>query len=624
MPRKGRLYIQGLPQLIQLVGHNHVSVFVDEEDYRVFLQCVDKALSLYHCELHAYTLLPHELFFLLTPASKNDLSRFIQHIGRSYVHYYNQKYQRTGTLWESRYRSGLIEPTAYLLLTQQFIETYTKISKQSGISWSSYAHSVGREHQDRITPHAEYLSLGESPQQRAMQYSYFLQTPFSLTLYERMMACLQQNCVLGTQQFCQEMEAIVQRSVRPRKIGRPRKYFYNKVADWVWLEHHASKFLQRYCYNEIRLPLLEQTKLLDASYELISDEVDDSNHYKSLLRNEGTVGTLRAVSENLSLQNTSKLWYLGAMFRKLELDDYVEQYHQLGVEAFGYEDIDIELEQFMLQSDIFKALQLTSNVELRINTVGTREEFNQFRQALRDYYQPFISFFEKEHWKEWLRDTPEKLLNAQSFVFSALKEKAPSLISYLSNTSLNRFERLIIALRQLNIPFTLDPFLYPANSYCHTIFEWHSDKLAGESLVCRGGRYDDSASDLLRKPMFAYGFAFMFEPLMSLIKMTHEHLLEQRLTYLVVIPKSSLDHHFAFHIGQILRSAFPQISITNDYSYMKLSMCEQNARKLGCRFIALVSANEQELIELIDLEKGTTKEVNSNKMINTISSSLNL
>lgn len=113
MPRRERLYFSGLPQLIKLNGHNHQKLFQEEEDYSRFLNCVDKSLKSYCCELHAYSFQADVVLLLLTPKSKEDLSRFIQHIGRQYVPYYNNKYQRSGALWERRYNSCLIEANSY-------------------------------------------------------------------------------------------------------------------------------------------------------------------------------------------------------------------------------------------------------------------------------------------------------------------------------------------------------------------------------------------------------------------------------------------------------------------------------------------------------------------------------
>lgn len=630
MPRKSRLYVQGLPQLIQLVGHNHIDIFMDDDDYQFFLECVDKALEKYHCQLHAYTLKPQELFFLLTPQTKADLSRFIQHIGCGYAHYYNHKYQRTGTLWESRYRSCLIEPAAYFLLVQQFIEMHS-VSTQLSYKWSSYSHHTGREFLPRITPHAEYLALGKDDKQRAIQYRYFLQTPFNASLFEKIHLCLQQSCVLGTSQFCQKIEAIVQHSVRPRKTGRPRKYFYNHVSDWVWLEQRASKLLARYCYDEIRLPLLEDRNMIEHEVDFMSKQNTKNvlcHDHATLLRYEGTTGLLRSLSQHQNLQNTTKLWYLGEMFRRSngQFCEHVEEYHQLGVESFGYENSDIELEQFMLQYDMFKAWQIDAYVELQINTVGTMQEFASYRKALHDYYAPFKLFFEQEEWHEWLQYTPEKLLNAPGFAFNTLKEKAPSLIAYLSTKSLARFESLIDSLRKLNIPYSLAPALFPSNNYCHTIFEWHSDALKNTSLVCRGGRYDDSASTLLKMPVHAYGFAFMLESVMELIKITHDRLSENRLTDIVIIPKSYDAHEMTFYVGQKLRQTFPLLSITTDFSSMKLDVCQQNAKRLGSRFLLLVSSNDTELIEFVDLEKEKEKRKHAklNEVISLIISHLNL
>lgn len=624
MPRKNRLFLQGMPQLIQIVGHNHDTVFMDEDDYQMFLTCLDQALALYHCPLHAYTLLRNELYLLITPATKTDLSRLIQHIGRSYVHYYNQKYHRTGTLWESRYRSCLVEPGTYVLLTQQFVESCAKVAyHEQQWRWSSYLHSTGERFQERLTPHQEYLALGKTPDERAIKYRQFLQTPFGTKFVEQITACLHQNCVLGTPQFCQKVEGIIQRPVRPRKIGRPRKYFDNQIADWVWVEQHISTRLQHYCYQEIRLPLLDETGQLRAFFDIESQQENPPPTASLLaLRDEGTLGVLRAIKDHPALQTESKLWYLGTMFRGSESTEMPEEYHQIGVEAIGFSSIDIELEHFMLQYDVLKSLKLAPHVTLQINTAGNWVEFNQFRQALRTYYQPFIPFFEQAQWRDWYDKTPEKLLTIDNPFFNTLKDKAPLLVSYLSAESLHRFEHVVESLKRLGIPYSWVTNLYPEHRYCHTFYAWHCTLAGEDAVICRGGRYDDSASDILHKTTYASGFAFMLEPLIALIKQAHVYTLTHRSVFLTIMPKHKDDNATAFQIGQTLRKAFPRLSMINDYANMKLATRFENAKKRGCRYILEVCEDEGEDLILYDLEKNKETRSQLNQMIKIIGKDL--
>lgn len=627
MSRKERVYIPGLPQLIQLKGHNHDVIFIDEQDCHVFLNSLDKALSLYSCELHAYSLHAKQFFLLLTPQTKSDLSRLIQHVGRSYVSYFNKKNQRSGALWEGRYNSCLIEPGAYLLFVQQFVDVGVK-DKDCLLNWSSYRHNIGEEKIARITAHEEYLKLGRNASEQALQYRRFIQAALSPAILQKIDSCLSQNCVLGTPQYCQQLEISLHRRVRPRHCGRPRKYYHNQVMDWAWLESQASQLLGRYCYQEIRLPLLERWgESLKQIPDFAQDEAGEcqvSTENPTLLRREGTLGCLRALKEHQDLQSTSKLWYLGAMFRApKEQRVHIEQYQQLGVEAFGYPRVDIELEHFVLQYDFFKSLRLDSYIELKINTLGTAQEFFAFRQALRQYYQPFIPFF-NEQWIDWLANKPEKLLQSTDNFLATLRSQAPELNTFISASSRQRFASLSDALTRVGIPFAVDTALYPANAYCHTIFEWHSDKLEEATLLCRGGRYDHSASELLGREIFAYGFAFMLEPLMRLQQLTRKNQFEPHMNDVVIISQSWAARAHALDMGRKLRTAFPQLSIVNDCSEMRISASKRNAERQGGRFIIIVPQDDPAVqMEIYDKTRQKTQVGNINTMIGILSQSLN-
>lgn len=112
MPRKNRLFIQGLPHLVRLRGHNSQPLFLEPADYQYCLTCLDKALQEYDVNLHGYSLNADQVLLLLSAADKQQLGRFMQQLGRSYVPFYNHKYQRRGALWESRYDSCPLERAA--------------------------------------------------------------------------------------------------------------------------------------------------------------------------------------------------------------------------------------------------------------------------------------------------------------------------------------------------------------------------------------------------------------------------------------------------------------------------------------------------------------------------------
>jgi REP element-mobilizing transposase RayT len=123
VPKKERLFIPDLPQLIAFKGNNNEAVFRDQEDYQFFLSCLKKGIAQHAISLHAFSLLRSQIYLLLSAKDLDALSRLTQYLGRCYVGYFNQRHQRSGSLWEGRYRSCNIEASSYFLLCQKYVET---------------------------------------------------------------------------------------------------------------------------------------------------------------------------------------------------------------------------------------------------------------------------------------------------------------------------------------------------------------------------------------------------------------------------------------------------------------------------------------------------------------------
>ncbi|WP_227543294.1 transposase [Raoultella ornithinolytica] len=119
MPRKNRLFIDGIPHLVKLSGHNDEVIFKDDEDISNLYHCVDNALAIYSIKLHAYSLSLQKITLLLSAPDKESLGRFMQHLGKGYAHDFNHRHQRHGTLWDSRYDCSPVEPNAYFLLVKK-------------------------------------------------------------------------------------------------------------------------------------------------------------------------------------------------------------------------------------------------------------------------------------------------------------------------------------------------------------------------------------------------------------------------------------------------------------------------------------------------------------------------
>ena len=619
MPRRARIYFPDQPQLIKLMGHNHTELFREAEDYTRFLIALDKSLELYDCKLHAYSLAKQEILFLLTPGSKEALSHFMQHLGRQYTPYYNNKYQRTGALWAHRYNNCLIEASSYFLLISKYVDMHLfmkKYDNQQNLIISSYAHNTGQHFTPRITAHECYLQLGKTHQERALHYQHVLYTPISQPIIELIQTCLNQNLILGTNQYCQKLASEMNRILHPHRSGRPRKYYNNSEYDWAYLENHAIRIMKSYSYQEIRLPIIKyQDDYTNKStpFEFGNYSAQKFNtHESTFLRYEGTIECLRAIAQFRTLPSRSKLWYIGTMFRNLPSKG-IEQSHQFGVEAFGYDNTDIELEHLIIQYDFFDLLGLSKNVILNINTIGSTSEFSNFRQALRSYYQNFTPLF-NQSWLTKIDDNPEQLLSVHEDILIFINKSAPRLTDFISESSRKRFNKLLNELNILNIPYNFTPDLYPVNNYCHTLFEWRSIYLDNQNdLLCRGGRYDTYASEVLNKPLPSCGFAFMLDPIVSLIRKCNKQSSKCHID-VTIIPSSQHATIRALMLGRYLRNTFPHSTIENDCSGMKTHVCYKNAKRKGSHFILLVPPDGDTQLELTDMHNGTAQSINESNL----------
>lgn len=443
MPRKERLFILGLPQIIQLQGHNKCDLFVDDEDYDYFLQCIDNAITRYGGELHCYCLLASKVQLLITPKTKENIGALIQHVGRRYVPYFNKKYQRSGSLWEGRYKSCLVEPKNYLLPSMHYIESGGTLltGTAADYPWSSYRHNAGLNSLLRIVPHLGYTELGKTSQQCSEAYRRFSQKSLSRYILQRITDCIRQNTLLGMATFCQQLEHQLQGNVRPRKRGRPRKHYNVSEQQLNFIEEKIRFLCQQYSYTEIKLPLIQDASLTPEllNFSMNPQRLASSNH-QTILSSDGSLSCLQFVNQHTELLQGSKIWYQGPIFRHTsDQHEVLEQYVQVGVEAFGWEDDAIVAEQLQLQYELFKVLELDKDVELRINHIGSLEEFAMFRKALRTYFQPFAILFDLQR-QAWLQTIPEHLLIDYPIEFEPIIKLAPKLSDYLTPSSVVRFQ----------------------------------------------------------------------------------------------------------------------------------------------------------------------------------------
>ena len=225
MARKPRFNVVGNPQHIIQRGNNRQVTFFAEDDYRFYLECLEEAAKKYDGSIHAYVLMTNHVHLLMTPGQTDSLSRIMQSVGRRYVQYINYTYKRSGTLWEGRYKASLVQSEQYLLACMRYIELNPvracMVDYPADYRWSSY-RANGHGAQDRLlTPHTEYQSLGETPEQKQEAYRALFRSQLDPQILAEMRTALNGELVTGSERFKAEIEMALGRRVQPGRRGRP-------------------------------------------------------------------------------------------------------------------------------------------------------------------------------------------------------------------------------------------------------------------------------------------------------------------------------------------------------------------------------------------------------------------
>lgn len=226
MARKPRFNLPGIPQHVIQRGNNKEPCFYSEDDYRRYLQDLHEAAITNHAAIHAYVLMTNHVHLLVTPAQPYSVTHMMQDLGRKYVPYINRRYKRTGTLWEGRYKSSLVDSEAYLLTCMRYIEmnpVRAGMTQHPGeYHWSSYASNAQTTASDLIRPHPLYLSLGKTDAERAKAYRNLFRDHIGQKEVLDIRESLNQELVLGREDFKDKVEKMQNRQVRIGQSGRPR------------------------------------------------------------------------------------------------------------------------------------------------------------------------------------------------------------------------------------------------------------------------------------------------------------------------------------------------------------------------------------------------------------------
>ncbi len=227
MPRAPRLVVAGYPHHVILRGNNKSAVFFSDKDRRFFIDCLKESMVKEHSRIYAYCLMTNHVHLLVAPFKEDSLAAIMQSLGRRYVRYVNSNHNRTGTLWEGRYKSSLVDTDKYLLACSRYIElnpVRAKIVRNpTEYNWSSYRFKDGSSEEEFIDMDPSYLGLGSTKEGRQEKYKKFVSETVSDSEL-RMIRSVTQRCgIMGTSDFSDRVCSMIGRKMSLKPRGRPKK-----------------------------------------------------------------------------------------------------------------------------------------------------------------------------------------------------------------------------------------------------------------------------------------------------------------------------------------------------------------------------------------------------------------
>jgi putative transposase len=225
MPRPSRLILPGVAVHVIQRGNNRVACFRHENDYLMYLAHLRQLAEKYDCAVHAYCLMTNHVHLLMTPGAAGACTGLMRDLGQRYVQYFNRRHERTGTLWEGRFRSCIAESAQYVLGCYRYIELNAvragMVDHPTGYLWSSYAVNSGMRADPLITAHAEFTALAADPDSRYAAYRGLFEQRLEPLLQKAIRDATNAGYPLASDAFKAVVLAPLGHRTEPGKAGRP-------------------------------------------------------------------------------------------------------------------------------------------------------------------------------------------------------------------------------------------------------------------------------------------------------------------------------------------------------------------------------------------------------------------
>jgi len=369
---------------------------------------------------------------------------------------------------------------------------------------------------------------------------------------------------------------------------------------WQAVESALKKVLTSYGYQEIRFPIVEKTELFCRSIGEVTDIVEkemytfaDRNGDNLTLRPEGTAGCVRAAMQNGMLNQTQRLWYMGPMFRhERPQKGRYRQFHQVGVEAYGFNGPDIDAEMILMTARLWKVLGL-KGASLQINSLGSTEARLAYRDVLVAYFEQHQTALDEDSQRR-LHTNPLRILDSKNPAMQPLNDAAPKLIDHLDDESRQEFTILCQTLDNAGLAYEINPRLVRGlDYYGKTVFEWVTDQLGSQGTICAGGRYDGLVAQLGGKGATAIGFAIGIERLISLLEATDSlPEIEAIDVYLVAVGDAAASQSLL--LAEQLRDQLPDLKLITHCGGGSFKNQFKRADRSGARWTFILGDDEIE------------------------------
>ena len=379
---------------------------------------------------------------------------------------------------------------------------------------------------------------------------------------------------------------------------------------WEYFENTVNEWLSAYGYQNIRMPIVEQTDLFVRSIGKVTDIVekemytfvDHLNGDSLTLRPEGTASCVRAVlAHNLLYQRPQRLYYSGPMFRhERPQKGRYRQFHQIGVEALGFAGPDIDAEHIVMCARLWDKLGI-SGVRLEIGTLGSAASRALHRTRLIKYFERHLTDLDDDA-RRRLYSNPLRILDSKNPAMREIVAEAPKLIEDLDEESCAHFEALQTILRNQGIDFEVNLQLVRGLDYYNrTVFEWVTDKLGAQGTVCAGGRYDGLVAQIGGSSKYsapACGFAMGIERLLTLMQDCGADI-SPPMPDAYVVHQGEAATNFAWKTVEFLRNNGLDVILHCGGGSFKSQMKKADAS--GARF-ALIIGDEEAQVEAVSVK----------------------